>query len=156
MGEAIFYHLTMRPLEAALPELLEKTLERGWRAVVRCGSVERVGALDKLLWTYRDESFLPHGVAGDGPAERQPIYLTAGPELPNAPQLLFLVDGADASPEEMASFERCCLMFDGNDPAMVAKAREAWKSATGGGLPAVYWAQDDRGRWVKKTEAKPA
>ncbi|MEL6280928.1 MAG: DNA polymerase III subunit chi, partial [Pseudomonadota bacterium] len=76
--------------------------------------------------------------------------------LPNAPQLLFLVVGADASPEEMASFERCCLMFDGNDPAMVAKAREAWKSATGGGLPAVYWAQDDRGRWVKKTEAKPA
>lgn len=155
MAEALFYHLTRRPLEATLPELLEKTLERGWKAVVRCGSTERAEALNAALWSYRDESFLPHGMAGDGPPERQPVYLTAGDEIPNAADLLFLVDGAAAAPEEMSRFTRCCVMFDGNDPEMVSRARAAWKAATGAGLPAVYWAQDDRGRWVKKQEKKP-
>lgn len=156
MSEAIFYHLTRRPLEAALPELLEKTLERGWRAVVRCGSAERAEALNARLWTYRDESFLPHGMAADGEPAGQPVYLTAGPEIPNEAAILFLVDGAEAEPSEMARFERCCVMFDGNDPEMTGRARAAWKAATEAGLPAVYWAQDENGRWVKKQEKRPA
>ena len=41
MAEVLFYHLETRPLEAVMPLLLEKTLERGWRAVVEVGSRER-------------------------------------------------------------------------------------------------------------------
>ena len=95
MSEIWFYHLTQRPLEAVLPALLEKTLERGVRAVVMASSAERVEALNNLLWTYDDRGFLPHGDDKDGHADRQPVWLTDkdGP-APNAARYLFLTDGA--------------------------------------------------------------
>ncbi len=154
MGEALFYHLTRKPLEDALPDLLLRCLERGWRATVRCGSAARVADLNRRLWTFRDESFLPHGARDDGFAERQPVYLTDGPETPNAPDALFLVDGAAAEPAEAAEVARLCLLFDGRDPDAVAAARRAWKAMTEAGVPSVYWAQSDRGRWEKRTERR--
>ena len=153
MVEVLFYHLTRRPLEQALPELLEKTLERGWRGVVRAGSRERAEALDAHLWTYRDEAFLPHGGPEDGPGDRQPIYLTAGEETPNAPQIQFLVDGAETSIDKFAQYQRVILMFDGHDEQAVATARGDWKAVSAAGFKAVYWAQDEAGRWVKKAES---
>ena len=51
--EIYFYHLEHRSLEQVLPTLLERSLERGWRAVVQAASRERVEALNTLLWTYR-------------------------------------------------------------------------------------------------------
>ena len=153
MAEVLFYHLTRRPLEQALPELLEKTLERGWRALVRAGSRERAEALNGHLWTYRDEAFLPHGGPQDGPGARQPIYLTAGTETPNAPDILFLVDGAEVSVDGFTPYQRVILMFDGHDEQAVAAARGDWKAVSDAGLKAVYWAQDDAGRWVRKAES---
>ena len=87
--EVLFYHLERTPLERVLPGLLEKTLERGWRAVVQAGSKERVEALDTALWTYGDGSFLPHGTLSDGPPEEQPIFLTTGPDTPNGATIRF-------------------------------------------------------------------
>jgi DNA polymerase-3 subunit chi len=149
--EVLFYHLSAQPLERASPEILEKCVARGLRVTLRAGSRERVEALNAHYWTYRDEGFLPHGVAGDGPAERQPIYLTDGEETPNDPQVLMLVDGAEAKPEDMGRFERVVLMFDGNDAEAVDRARGQWRAVSEAGLKAIYWAQDD-GRWVKKAE----
>ena len=63
MTEVVFYHLQRQPLEQVLPDLLERSLERGWRVVVQASSDERVEALDAHLWTYRDDNFLPHGTA---------------------------------------------------------------------------------------------
>src|SRR5262245_34033420 len=53
MTEVLFYHLEHQPLERVLPALVERTLERKWRAVIQVGSEERLEALDTLLWTYR-------------------------------------------------------------------------------------------------------
>lgn len=153
MAEVLFYHLTRSPLEATLPGLLEKSLERGWRALVRAASPERAEALNAHLWTYRDESFLPHGGPDDGPAAGQPVYLTAGQEAPNNPAILFLVDGAKAETGEMAGFERVVFLFDGNDPEATDDARGFWRNVTAAQLKAVYWAQDEGGRWVKKAES---
>jgi len=151
MPEVLFYHLTERPLESASPDILEKCLERGWRVTLRAGSEERAQALNVHYWTYRDESFLPHGMAGEGPPEKQPVYLTAGDEIPNDPQVLMLVDGAGCAVAEMARFERVVMMFDGHDPDAVEAARGVWRDVSGAGLRAVYWAQDG-GRWVKRAE----
>ncbi|MGF1658316.1 MAG: DNA polymerase III subunit chi [Rubrimonas sp.] len=151
--EALFYHLTARPLEQAAPEILEKCLERGWRVTLRAGSRARVEALNAHLWTYRDDAFLPHGDASDGAADRQPIYLTDGPETPNAPEVLMLVDGAQAAPGEWTAHRRVVLMFDGWDEAAVAAARAAWREAVAAGAAATYWAQDAGGRWTRKAQA---
>ena len=147
--EIYFYHLERRSLDEVLPTLLELSLKRGWRAAVQAASEERVEALDTLLWTYREESFLPHGTARDGRASSHPIYLTAGDDNPNEAHVRFLVDGAilaDASP-----YVRVVYVFDGRDQDAVASARAAWQDAKARGDAVSYWQQDEDGRWQQKT-----
>jgi DNA polymerase III subunit chi len=146
--EVYFYHLEQRTLDDVLPTLLERSLKRGWRAAVQAASEERVEALNTLLWTYRDESFLPHGTAREGPPAAHPIYLTSGADNPNDAQIRFLVDGAvleDASP-----YVRVAYVFDGRDQQAVTQAREAWTAAKARGDAVSYWQQDAEGRWHQK------
>ncbi len=145
MTEVLFYHLQRRSLESVLPGLLEKTLERGWRAVVQAGSAERVAALDAHLWTYSDESFLPHG-ADD--RSDHPIVLTDGDGNPNGAKVRFLVDGAVLG--GIDSYDRVIVIVDGSDSAALDIARAAWRGLEGGGHATTYWQQSDGGRWEKK------
>ena len=145
MAEFWFYHLERSELERALPPLLEKCLQRGWRAIVRGGADERLDALDATLWTYRDESFLPHG--RDKP-ERQPVLLTSQGGNPNGAKVLFLIDGAE--PGYLSGFELACLVFDGRDQAALESARERWKEAKEAGIIASYWRESASGKWEKQ------
>ncbi len=152
MTEFWFYHLERSTLDQALPVLLEKTLERGWTAMVRATSRERVEALDAHLWTYRDESFLPHGIDSAPMAERQPILLSAGEGAANGAangaDVLFLIDAAEAPDREQ--FRRCVLLFDGNDDEALADARRRWAEAKAAGEDIAYWRQTERGGWEKQ------
>lgn len=149
MAEALFYHLVGRPPEAVLPSLLARSLQRGWRVVVQVGSPERLEAIDGHLWTFADESFLPHGTEADGHPAEQPIFLTSGPDNPNGASVRFLVDRAPP-PDDAAAYERIVLLFSGDDEEALAEARRHWKSLKEAGLAVTYWQQDDRGAWVKK------
>ena len=144
MAEMAFYHLTWTGLEDALPRLLGRTLEAGERAVVRCGSAERLAALDAALWLCPEPDWLPHGTAD---ADLQPIWLTTEDDAPNGGRFLFLVDGAGS--EKLDSFARVFDIFDGNDEEQVAQARERWKAAKAAGHGLSYWQQTAKG-WEKK------
>ncbi len=148
MTEVWFYHLERLPLDRVLPSLLERTLARGWRAVVQAGSEERVNALDSLLWTYREDSFLPHGTHKDGYQSDQPVYLTTGAENPNSADVRFLVDGADH--EELGDYQRAIFIFDGHDEESLALARQQWKKVKNGDHQVTYWQQCENGRWEQK------
>lgn len=149
MTEIRFYHLTRTTLEQALPAMLEKTLERGLRAVVMAGSAERVEALTQHLWTYKQGSFLPHGNAKDGNAALQPVWLTAQDERPNEASVLFLTDGAQS--ECLSDYERVCEIFDGTNDEAVAAARARWKTYKTAGHTLSYWQQGERG-WTNAAE----
>ena len=147
-ADVLFYHLERQPLDRVLPSLVEKTLERGWRAVVQVGSQERLEALDLALWTYSEESFLPHGTAKAGFAADQPVFLTTGSETPNGAGVRFLVEGA--STERFDGAERLVFMFDGHDSEAVASARASWTAAKAAGCAITYWQQGENGRWEKE------
>lgn len=146
--DVLFYHLEGRPLERVLPALLEKSLERGWRAVIEVGSAERLEALDTALWTFTDDSFLPHAAAtgGEGDAD-QPILLTNGDANPNGANVRFFVDRA--TPRNREGYERLVYLFDGHDPEAVEEARTVWRELRDGHA-LTYWQQDAEGRWTKK------
>ena len=149
MTEVLFYHLQHQPLERVLPQLLERSYERGWRVVVQAASEERVEALDAHLWTYRDDNFLPHGTARDSDAQLQPILLTTADHNPNGATVRFLVEGV-AMPADVGGYDRIVLLFDGDDEEAVATARVRWGEAKAQGFAVTYWQPDEQGRWVKK------
>ncbi len=150
MTEVLFYHLERARLEDVLPGLLEKTLARGWRALVRAGSRARVEALDEYLWTYRDDAFLPHGAGLDGDAARQPVWLTDGDDRLNDAEVLFIVDGARRPADALEPFARCVTIFDGGDETALGEARAFWKAVKAAGHEATYWRQTSAGRWEKQ------
>ena len=151
MSDVGFYHLTTTTLERALGQLAERVLATGRRAVVRASSQERVEALNRALWLYGRDSFLPHGSAEDGHAEHQPIYLTDKDEAPNGATVLILVDGAE--PNDLAPFERCLYVFDGKDEDAVRAARDQWRRLRQAGHSLTYWRQTDQGGWGKADPA---
>ncbi|MBK1661318.1 DNA polymerase III subunit chi [Paracraurococcus ruber] len=151
MAEIAFYHLTRTPLDQALPKLLGRVLATGGRALVLCGSEERVAALDAALWLSPDPDWLPHGTPAMGQAQHQPIWLQAedvGPDgAPNRARFLVLVDGADSA--HLPLFDRVLDLFDGADQAAVEAARRRWSAARAAGHALSYWQQGQRG-WEKK------
>jgi DNA polymerase-3 subunit chi len=150
MAELWFYHLERTSLDQVLPGLLEKSLERGWRARVELGSKERAEALSTQLWTYRDDSVLPHGLASETHAEAQPILLATDGPNHNKADVLFVVDGQSVSPERIGQFQRAMVIFDGRDTGAVEQAREQWRQAKAAAIPVSYWQQSPAGRWEKK------
>jgi DNA polymerase-3 subunit chi len=149
MTEVLFYHLKGRTLEQVLPSLLQKSLERGWRVVVQASSDERIDVLDAHLWTWRDDTFLPHGTWRDSEASEQPILLTVNEENPNGAGVRFLVEGA-GMPRNVASYHRVVLLFDGQDPEAVETARTRWGEAKAAGFDVTYWQTDENGRWQRQ------
>jgi DNA polymerase III subunit chi len=154
--EILFYCLECKNIEDLLPGLLERTIERGWRAVVRTDSKERMNALDNHLWTYSDQSFLAHGTPETGHPSQQPVYLTTGEENPNGASVLFLAGGEVPSHWDgalFAGFARVVVLFNGQDIELVATASASWREAQACGHQAAFWRQSAAGKWE---EHKPA
>ena len=151
MTETLFYHLERRSLEDILPGLVEKSLQRGWRAAIKTDSSERSDALDTLLWTYDDQSFLPHAQLGDGEASAQPVLITVEAGNPNAAQIFFYVGGAQPPDwSDLNELARVVLLFDGRDADVLASARAAWKEAKGAGHDVTYWKETPSGKFEKQ------
>jgi DNA polymerase III subunit chi len=149
MTEVLFYHLQNMSIENVLPPLLEKSLERGWRVVVQSTSQERTEALDAHLWTYSDDSFLPHATSRASDAEDQPIILSAEESNPNCANVRFLIDNA-ALPADSERYERVVLVFNGDDGEALDAAWQAWKDCKARGFEVTYWQADERGRWQRR------
>jgi DNA polymerase-3 subunit chi len=153
MTETLFYHLEKKSLDDVLPGLVEKSRERGWRVLIRADTADRAQAIDTLLWTYKDESFLAHALEGDGEPSRQPVLITVEEHNPNKADVLFLVGGAvpsSWSDASLTALSRIVLLFDGRDPEMLAAARTAWKNAKAAGHDVTYWKETPAGKWEKQ------
>ena len=151
MTETLFYHLERRSLEDVLPGLVEKSLQRGWRAAIKTDSSERSDALDSLLWTYDDQSFLAHAQLGDGDAAGQPVLITVEEGNPNSAQIFFYVGGAlPGDWKTLSDLARIVLLFDGRDSEALAGARAAWKEAKDAGHDVTYWKETPAGKFEKQ------
>ncbi len=141
-----FYHLEQASIEAVLPQLLEKTQSKGWRALVKM-SEDRLPQMDKYLWTYRDNSFLPHGRDDEPQSDRHPICLSASAETSNKADCVLFLDQTDMNLDETTS--RCIVLIEGQKSESVNFERARWKRLKDEGAKLSYWQQSDRGEWKK-------
>lgn len=143
-----FYHLQHSTLDQVLPVLAQKAYETGKRLLIRTDVTERAEHLNTLLWTYKTDSWLPHGTESDGDTAEQPVFITTRDDNPNGAEMVMLTTGGTV--EEIAAFDRCFNLFDGHDETAVQRARELWKAVTAAGFEAYYWQQNDAGKWEMK------
>jgi DNA polymerase III subunit chi len=151
--EIWFYHLERSSVDETLPPLLEKCVERGWRAIVRSTDPARLDAVDAVLWTYKPASWLPHGKStGDATEDaRQPILLVhpaeEGSDTVVEVPALFLLDGANW--DHLTGMARIFVIFDGRDEDAVLHARADWRRAKDAGFACAYWKQSEDGKWAR-------
>lgn len=165
MSEWCFYHLETSPIEAALPPLLERCLGVPWRAWVLDRDAERLSRLDQALWTFRDDAFLPHALAGEAADHRQPILLETMPDPAllrdqkprNQASAIFVLDlsiiGVDSPwlrSDQDPGFARISLLFDSADAANLSAARNIWQDARRNNAQMRYFQQDEAGRWSQR------
>ncbi len=149
MADIFFYHLTSTSLDHALPKLLEKALQGGFRSLVRVAEPQEAERLCGWLWNYNLDSFLPHGTAKDGFSGQQPIFITADDENPNSANLLVTTCGA--LPAMLEGYQRILDIFNGEDAALVEGARNRWKQYLAEGHTLTYFRQNASGAWEKNT-----
>lgn len=151
MGAVYFYQLSHGSVEDTLRTLIGRSLDQGWRVMLRSPDRAALERLDERLWLEPEDGFLPHGMEGGPQDAAQPVLLGQGP-VANAAQAVLLFGGARVDLAEAAITERTCLLFEEDDQALVQAARAEWKSVAAAGLVAAYWS-DVSGRWEKKAES---
>lgn len=133
-----------------MPKLAEKAYATGKPVQILLGTEERVEFINSLLWTYSEESFLPHGSKKDGFVEDQPIFITATEENANNAALLILADGAQVDISKLSAYERVLNIFDGNNETALNNARAYWKELKGADAELHYWQQNANGAFEQK------
>jgi len=142
-----FYHLEASTIEGVLPGLLEKTRQKGWRALVKLPEAQ-LKEMDDYLWTYKDDSFLPHGRDDEPMADQQPITLSSNAATAAGHDAVFLLGGAEIS--DMTGVERAMVMINGRSQEDVQRERARWKALKNTGATLSYYQQNERGGWKKK------
>lgn len=117
--ELSFYHVIEGNLVPSAVRLLEKIYNSGKRCIFYSPIDERVQVVDKMLWTFSTNAFIPHGDKSLGFSNQQPIYFTSELENPNQAKILVIVDDFDYL-KWSQDFERVIFIFEEKSQAAVA------------------------------------
>jgi DNA polymerase-3 subunit chi len=112
--------------------LTEKIYLQGLRVYIHLGSTEDLRHLDRLLWTFRDGSFIPHGILGNADANVTPVLLGAGEQAGAEDSVL--INLAPAVPDFFSRFARVAEIID-QDPQVRQAGRARFRFYRDRGYP---------------------
>jgi DNA polymerase-3 subunit chi len=148
MTDIRFYHMEQATLDQALPMIVMKAWQSGENVMVRVPDKREASRLNDLLWSFRADSFIPHGMDSDKNADQQPVFVTANDENVNEANILILTHGC--THPSVVDFKMTCEMLDGRVDSQITDARARWKTYKDDGHDLTYWQQDENGKWGKK------
>ncbi|MBO6055661.1 MAG: DNA polymerase III subunit chi [Alphaproteobacteria bacterium] len=143
--ELNFYHVMSGNLVPSVAKLLEKVYDSGKKSVFFSPLEDRVKIVDKTLWTFSKNAFIPHGDKSLGFSELQSVYLTSEIENPNKATVLVMTDDFDYKSWNQ-NFERVICIFEDDDSAEIAQSM--FSDLKNQGENVKYWKQSQKG-WEK-------
>ena len=115
-------------------QLTDKVVKLGHTVFIRTGSETETQALDDLLWTWSDSSFLPHAKLGDGDDCEPPVIIGHNASACTAHLLINL---GDELPENIDGFERIAEIIN-DDADNLQRGRGRYASYRQGAYPLHY------------------
>ncbi len=100
----------------------------------------QLSALDQALWTFSEQDFLPHVMAGDELAPQTPVILTDDADAA-LPHHQVLVNLASETPVHFARFERMVEIVSTADDD-VRSGRERYRQYQQRGYPLTHFVAD--------------
>ena len=150
MTQIIFYSTAPLQVEKTLFALLEKSLEKGNKSLLLFKDKEKCLSINEQLWTYKQNSFLPHISEDDQIYDNIdiPVYLSTKNENPFKAELLFSIDGF--LPDNVDHFERVIIIIDVNDELLNEKYKNYYLDINKNFDDIVFYKSDDNGKWIEK------
>jgi DNA polymerase-3 subunit chi len=148
--QIIFYSTAPLQVEKTLFALLEKSLEKGNKSLLLFKDKEKCLSINEQLWTYKQNSFLPHISEDDQIYDNidVPVYLSTKNENPFRAELLFSIDGF--LPDNIEHFERVIIIIDVNDELLNEKYKNYYLDINKNFEDIVFYKSDDNGKWIEK------
>lgn len=140
--ELNFYQVMNGNLVPSVVKLLEKVYTSGKRCVFFSPIEDRVKVIDKTLWTFSTNAFVPHGDKELGFSDLQPIYMTSEVKNPNQAVVLVLTDSFDYESWNQ-NFERVLFVFE--DLSSAKTAEELFSDLKNKKENVKYWKQSRTG-----------
>ena len=125
MPKIIFIEVTESRMEVSACQIAERTYLRGDRLQITAADQQQAARLDDLLWTFKPDSFVPHGFFGGEKDELlPPVVITTEPEkIPGFESLLML----DYCPvETVAQFSQAIHLVIVDNRERLAASRDYW------------------------------
>jgi len=95
--------------------LTEKAWSQGNRIAIYTGSEDLNRHMDRLLWTFREHSFIPHGITNKVDDELNPVLILESEDPKNEHQVL--INLSENIPPFFSRFERVAECVDADKKA---------------------------------------
>ena len=142
------YNIESGNLVNSAVRLLEKIYNSGKRCIFYSPIAERVNLIDRTLWTFSTNVFVPHGDKNLGFSDKQPIFFTDEVNAnPNNATVLMMLDSLDfRSWNDYQKFEKIIMMFDDAESRIASEKLFADLKKDAENVN--YWKQSSKG-WVQ-------
>jgi DNA polymerase-3 subunit chi len=108
-------------------QLIEQARAQGQRSYVYAADDEQAKRMDEVLWTFRDQAFIPHELLSANSPSHPRIMVVIGTTLAAPAEFQsLLINLSDTMPEALSTFARICEVVDA-DPQHKQLARERYK-----------------------------
>jgi DNA polymerase-3 subunit chi len=132
-------------------KLCDKAVGGGSRVYVHAPDTATQDQLDKLLWTFRQGSFIAHERATESPPVEPLPAVVFGKVEPPATHSKVMINLADDVPAFFSRFERVCEVVAG-DEAQRAKSRSRYKFYRDRGYELKSFEQQADGGWKARSQ----
>ena len=147
MSEIYFYNTSSRDFLRDITLLIERLYLLEHKVIVLCPDNNVSAIVDDYLWSYKDESFLPHSIADQDHSELDSIIISSHQLNLDFYKILIVFKGSSISFDYSNNFEKVYYFFDDNSNDEREIARTLWKEAKKSGTKCKYW-QVQENKWT--------
>ncbi|MDC3108146.1 DNA polymerase III subunit chi [Paracoccaceae bacterium] len=147
LEKAFFYNVYQRDVVADIAWLTENIFKKNNKIVIFCTDQETAEVVNDFLWSYRDDSFIPHSIKKNGGSSLCPILVATDLNEVYEHNVLLALNGALIKEKDWQGFAKIYYFFDDQDIKEKDNARFMWKSFSSLDIDCKYWI-NKKNKWV--------
>ena len=146
MKEFFFYNITARDAFKDSAILIEKLFKQRIKVLILCADDEVTSFFDDFLWSFKEESFMPHKVLDRDASQLETIIISKKQLTMEDFKTLIVLKGSIVNTDYCNRFEKTYYFFDDNNDDEKKLARNLWREAVKLGTRCKYW-KVEKNKW---------
>ena len=146
MKEFFFYNITARDAFKDSAILIEKLFKQRIKVLILCADDEVTSFFDDFLWSFKEESFMPHKVLDRDASQLETIIISKKQLTMEDFKTLIVLKGSIVNTDYCNRFEKTYYFFDDNNDDEKKMARTLWRESVKLGTKCKYW-KVEKNKW---------